>query len=144
MTNTTVAGFVLSLIMFGCSQEPPPAGEETSDPSAMADVVYANGRIYTVDEERPWAEAVAVKDGRFLVVGSAEEAASVVGTETESVDLGGAFVMPGVFDLHSHPFITPWYGSMNLELTGLSSKEEILAAVAGYAQEHPDKERRDK
>lgn len=140
MMKTVVAGLVLGLILFGCSQEPPPAGEETSERSVMADVVYTNGRIYTVDEERPWVEAVAVKDGRFLVVGSDEEAASVVGTETESVDLHGAFVMPGVFDLHSHPFITPWYGSMNLELTGADTKEKILEAVKAYAEAHPDKE----
>ena len=43
----------------------------------MADVVYTNGKIYTVDKEQPWAEAVAIKDGKFLVVGSKADADAV-------------------------------------------------------------------
>ena len=43
----------------------------TAPPATVADTVYANGRIYTVDEDQPWAEAVAIRDGRFIIVGSA-------------------------------------------------------------------------
>jgi len=68
-----------------------------------ADTVYTNGRIYTVDEVQPWAEAVAIKDGKFLMVGSAADVKAVTGDGTEVVDLGGQFALPGIGDVHIHP-----------------------------------------
>ncbi|MEH6584504.1 MAG: amidohydrolase [Halioglobus sp.] len=114
--------------------------DEAPDSAPVADAIYTNGKIYTVNEAQPWAEAVAIKDGKFITVGSADQVAALAGDNTEVVDLSGAFVMPGVFDLHAHPFITPWYGSMNLQLTGADTKAKVLAAVAGYAEANPDKE----
>jgi predicted amidohydrolase YtcJ len=106
----------------------------------MADVVYRNGRIYTVNQAQPWAEAVAIKDGRLMAVGSNEEVGAVAGDTTRVHDLEGRFVMPGILDLHSHPFITPWYGGMNLSLANPGDADAILAAVRDYAQANPDKE----
>jgi predicted amidohydrolase YtcJ len=99
-----------------------------------------NGRIYTVNEDQPWAEAVAVKDGKFFIVGSVAEVEAAIGNDTDVVDLESRFVMPGIFDLHSHPFITPWYGSMNLELTDPGDREKTLQEVKAYADANPDKE----
>ena len=48
--------------------------------------------------------------------------------------------MPGVVDLHSHPFLTPWYGSTNLSLQELGDPEAILEEVRAYAEAHPTKE----
>jgi hypothetical protein len=56
----------------------------------LADTVYKNGKIYTVDKNKPWVEAVAIKDGKFLIVGSSDDVATVTGDSTEVVDLGGA------------------------------------------------------
>ena len=67
-----------------------------------ADTVYTNGKIYTVDEAQPWAEAVAIKDGKFVVVGSNADAEAVTDEDTEVVDLGGQFVMPGMTESHAH------------------------------------------
>ena len=69
----------------------------------IADSVYRNGRIYTVNETQPWAEAVAIKGGKFLAVGSGDDVAALIGDGTEVVDLGGAFAMPGIGDTHIHP-----------------------------------------
>lgn len=115
-------------------------GDSPTETAVSADTIYTNGRIYTLDEASPWAAAVAVSDGQFIAVGTVDDIASYRGDETEMVDLAGAFAMPGIFDLHSHPFITPWYGSMNLALTGVDTKEGMLTAVARYAEENPDKE----
>ncbi len=71
-------------------------------PGSSADVVYTNGRIYTVDPEQPWAEAVAIKDGKFMTVGPDGDVSAVIGDNTEVVDLDGAFVMPGIGDVHIH------------------------------------------
>jgi predicted amidohydrolase YtcJ len=69
----------------------------------VADTVYTNGRIYTVNEAQPWVEAVAIKDGRFIKVGTADAIAAVTGDATEVIDLAGAFAMPGIGDTHIHP-----------------------------------------
>ena len=81
-------------------------GGPTATPEAatqLADTVYTNGKIYTVNESQPWAEAVAIKDGKFIAVGSADDVAAVIGVGTEVVDLAGAFAMPGIGDTHIHP-----------------------------------------
>ena len=72
----------------------------------VVDTVYTDGKIYTVNEERPWAEAVAIKDGKFIKVGSADDVKALIGEDTEVVDLGGKFVLPGLVDTHTHPFET--------------------------------------
>ncbi len=120
---------VLAWISLACAQQ----GE-------VADTVYTNGRIYTVNEAQPWVEAVAIKDGKFLVVGSNADVEAVTGEGTQVHDLEGRFVMPGILDLHAHPFITPWYGNMNLPLQNPGDADAILQEVRAYAQANPDKE----
>ena len=71
-----------------------------------ADTAYTNGKIYTVNPDQPWVEAVAIEDGKFLAVGSAEQIAAVSGNETEVIDLNGNFAMPGIGDAHLHPAMT--------------------------------------
>jgi len=139
---------VLSILV-GCTTqvEEETAAPKISDESKQgaaadevkADVVYTNGKIYTVNEAQPWAEAVAIKDGKFLKVGSDTDVKPLVGEETEVIELDGKMVMPGILDLHSHPFITPWYGQMNLSLKNPGDHEKILEEVKTYAESHPDK-----
>jgi predicted amidohydrolase YtcJ len=105
-----------------------------------AELVLTNGRIYTVDAEQPWAEAVAIEDGRFVFVGSTNEVRAFVDDETSEFDLGGSFVLPGLVDSHTHPgrvaqsvdyVELPWMPD---------SKQEMFDALLAYANEHPDKE----
>lgn len=67
------------------------------------DVIYLNGKIYTVNQEQEWAEAIAVHRNKIIAVGSANEIISLKGEQTRIVDLEGAFVMPGIHDMHCHP-----------------------------------------
>lgn len=67
-----------------------------------ADFVVHNGVIWTVDEARPRADAIAARNGRIIYVGSDEGVRQYVGSDTEVVDLGGAFVTPGFYDNHVH------------------------------------------
>ena len=113
---------------------------ERSFESVAADTVYTNGKIYTVNEAQPWAEAVAIKDGRFIAVGSDADVERLTDETTVTVDLDGKFVMPGIIDLHTHPFISPWYGRMNLSLENPSDAEKILDEVKAYAEANPGKE----
>ena len=100
-TLTLLIASTISLA--GCSPTDQPAAESDDASSAIAaDTVYINGRIYTVDETQPWAEAVAIKDDKFVAVGSNDDVASVTGENTDVIDLAGKFVMPGFSDAHLH------------------------------------------
>lgn len=68
----------------------------------VVDLVLYNGAVYTVNEDQPWAEAVAIKDGIIVYVGEDEGVEVYIGEETEVVDLAGEMVMPGFQDPHLH------------------------------------------
>jgi predicted amidohydrolase YtcJ len=69
---------------------------------ANADLVLVNGRVYTLDASRPWAEALAVSGERIAAVGSSAEVRKLAGPRTRLIDLKGAFVAPGFNDAHVH------------------------------------------
>jgi len=72
-----------------------------SGPSA-ADLVLLNGRVYTLDEQQPWVEAIAVQGERILAIGSNGEVRRMAGSNTRTIDLDGAFALPGFNDAHVH------------------------------------------
>lgn len=67
------------------------------------DSIYKNGRIYTLDAQRSWAEAVALEDGLIVAVGSDREMLKLANRETAVIDLAGRTMLPGFHDLHVHP-----------------------------------------
>ena len=69
----------------------------------FADAVFTNGRVYTVNRPAEWAQALAVRQGKLMAVGSNNEINALVGADTTAVDLAGRMVMPGIHDSHSHP-----------------------------------------
>ena len=71
--------------------------------SASADSVYRNGFIYTVDANDSTAQALAVREGRIVYVGTNEGAGTLVGPDTRVIDLQGRMMMPGLVDAHMHP-----------------------------------------
>ena len=66
----------------------------------FADKVFHNAHIYTMDSGLPWAEAVAVKDGKVLTVGNYEEMQTIINEDTEVIDLDGRYMVPGFIDIH--------------------------------------------
>ena len=68
-----------------------------------ADMVLIGGRIYTVDSNRSWAEAVAIRNNAIMAVGTDNQIAQYRGGTTEVIDLAGRMVLPGFHDSHSHP-----------------------------------------
>jgi predicted amidohydrolase YtcJ len=67
-----------------------------------ADLVLLNGRVYTLDASRPWAEGLAITGDRITAVGTTAEMRKRTGPRTRTVDLAGAFVSPGFNDAHVH------------------------------------------
>jgi predicted amidohydrolase YtcJ len=93
-----------------------------------ADLVFNNGNIYTVNDARPKAEAVAVKGDRIVFVGSNREARQYVGAKTRVIDLGGKTMVPGMTDAHHH-LSGVGFREMTLNLEGLTSLKDFLAKV---------------
>lgn len=76
------------------------AGSARAEPPA--DVILHNGKIFTVDDSRPWAQAVAIRGSRILAVGDDGSVQALAGPDTRLIDLGGRVVIPGFNDAHVH------------------------------------------
>jgi hypothetical protein len=130
---------ISSALLTACSPAGNEAKSETavqvspSEPGIVADSVYTNGRIYTVNEAQPWAEAVAIKDGEFVVVGSDADIAAVTGDGSEVVDLGGRMAMPGLVDVHNH-MTGSSIAKANLSLSNPSDQDAMLADIRAFAE----------
>lgn len=105
----------------------------------FAELLLHNGRFYTLDPAQPWAEAVAIRDGRLLAVGRREDMEHLVGADTLVRDLEGAFCMPGLHDMHTHPdlALNPRYAD-DLDV-GIEdpTPEQLAKAIRDYADSHP-------
>lgn len=115
----------LGTLAAGCSQEL----------TNSADLIITGARIYTSDKDQPWAEALAIKDGKFVYVGDSSGLESFPSENV--VNMQGKLVLPGLTDGHSHP------GYVNIEDFGEvegETPEELLASAEAYADAHPDKE----
>lgn len=98
-----------------------------------ADVVMLNGNFYTVNAEQPRAEAVAVKDGRIMKIGTTVEIEKLKGDDTELIDLKGQFAMPGLIEGHGH-FSGLGQSMLNLNFLRSASWDEIVEMVAKAAE----------
>ena len=107
-------------------------------PPPPADTVFRGGGVYTVDAARSWAEAVAVRDGRIVYVGTDAGLAMWIGPQTRSIDLQGKMLLPGFHDSHVHLV----GGGIELDecnLNGLATMDQVLAVVSEYAKRFPDR-----
>ncbi len=79
------------------------AQTEPTNAQAAPDYVVINARVFTIDDDQPNAEAFAVRDDRFVAVGSTNDIRNMVGSRTEIIDAEGMTITPGFIDAHSHP-----------------------------------------
>ena len=121
----------LTVAMAACDKTESP---RTSD---GAELVFLNGRIYTVDSERTWAQSVAITDGRISYVGSDDRANEYVGANTTVIDLNGRMMLPAFQDVHIHPISSGMVAAAcNLnELPGLA---EYRSTIVAYAAANPN------
>jgi predicted amidohydrolase YtcJ len=94
----------------------------------MSDSVFVNGNIYTVNERQPHAEAIAVKSGRIVFVGSEADAKKYQSEHTRVIDLHGSTVVPGLTDSHCHIFEIG-EREVNLNLEGANTLADFLSRV---------------
>lgn len=95
--------------------------------SSPADLILHNGVIWTVDEKNPTAQAVAIKDGKFVIVGSNSAALKLRGPNTRVIDLKGNFVVPGFNDNHVHFASAAQFLEFNIML--VSTQEQFVTRV---------------
>src|SRR5688572_19263342 len=100
------------------------------------DIVLVSGCVHTVDAVNPMATAIAIRDGRFVAIGSDEEIRALAGARTQIEDLRGATVVPGLIDAHNHLLAT---GRMlrEVRLYDTRSIPEIVERVAARVRETP-------
>ncbi len=101
-----------------------------------ADLIIINAKIYTVDKRKPWAEAVAVQNGRFLAVGTTAQITALAGPHTRRIDAQGRLLLPGLIDAHVH-FLQYAIRQQQISLFGLTRFDQVLERVATAVDHTP-------
>ncbi len=102
------------------------------------DVVFLDGRFTTLDPKGTSASAVAVKDGRFVAVGSTKAIRKLAGPGTRVVELGGKTVVPGLIDAHSHPVVTMFFlSAVDARAPGVPTVAQALENLVARARATP-------
>jgi len=124
------AGCMLALILaLGLG-----TGCQTAAEEDMVDLVLVNGKVWTGDAARPWAEAVAVRDGKIVAAGTAAELRTLSPSGAKLVDLGGSLVLPGFIDSHTH-FLAGGFALKSIQLREAKSRGDFVARIAAKARE---------
>jgi len=120
-------------------------GQAGAQTAAPADLILHNGKIVTVDDDFRIVEAVAVRDGRFLALGSNQQVLPLRGPSTRVIDLAGQTVLPGLFDTHVHLMDYALYHSAleaapevaDFHTLEAGSVRELLALMAQRIERDP-------
>jgi predicted amidohydrolase YtcJ len=121
----SLLGAVLLLVCAaGCAGR----GPEARQASSSSTTVYVSRRVRTLDAERPIAEALAVRAGKVLAVGTRAEVLAAAGGDARVVDLGEATVVPGLADAHGH-LAGLGSGLSGVQLEGTASRDEVISRV---------------
>ncbi len=124
-TGSVLAAVTIgSALLAGCINTP------TSPSSVVADAVFTNGKVVTVDARSSIAQAFAVKDGKFIYVGTTSQAMAYAGPATRVVDLKGRTTIPGLADSHLHTA----GGGAGIDLSKTRSLADVFAKLADAAR----------
>ena len=121
---------LVSISAFGASAH---AASVSADP---ADVIVTNARIYTVNPEQKWAEAIAIRGDKILAVGNRKEVETLRGPSTKVIDAGQRLLLPGFTDCHIH-FMDGSLGLTRVDLNEAKTIAEIQKRVKAFADQHP-------
>ena len=125
----------LTKLPFGKLSAQPPAAQPQRGAGIEADLVVTNARVLTMDTAMPRAEAFAVKDGRFLAIGSAADIRNITSSRTRQIDAAGMCVLPGFIDAHCHPSgVDELYGVV---VTAHKTKADLIEALRKKAASTP-------
>jgi len=97
-----------------------------------ADLILINGKIFTVEQDQPWANSCAIKDGKFIAVGEKRSMHTLKGKSTEVIDLEGRLVLPGFNDAHVH-FSDGGFYLLGIDLRDAKDENEFVERIKNYA-----------
>lgn len=110
---------------------------EANEAQSPADIAFKGGAVYALDAARTWSQAVAIRAGRVVFVGSDQDLKAYIGRTTRVVELKGRMLMPAFQDAHIHP-ISAGIEANTCDLNGSKTAAEYVAAIKKYADQHPD------
>jgi len=102
-------------------------GFVSAEEAAGTQILY-NAEVFTAEYDHPYAEAVAIRDGRILAVGSMEMVEAAAGPTATKIDLKGNFLMPGMIDAHAHPIA----GGVTLIQANFPDTADSVPALAQF------------
>lgn len=102
-----------------------------------AELLLYNASIYTLDEDRPFAEALAIANGRIIKVGSNKDLLRLKGKQTRLIDAKGHCVIPGLFDSHLHVIRGGRFYNAELRWDGVKTLKRALAMLTEQAARTP-------
>lgn len=104
----------------------------------QAHTILTNGNIYTMNPQQPWAQAVAIQEGRFVYVGNAKEVHQYRGDNTRVIDLKGNMALPGLFDAHVHPVLAGVEQKYDCSFYSSADAVQIAERLSGCVETLPD------
>ncbi len=122
--STVIICFAVIGLSFGCT---------AAESGTPADLIAYNGHIVTLDPQSSEAQAVAVRDGRIVAVGTDAEVLALAGPDTEQIDLAGQTVVPGLGDNHFHGI----GGGAGVDLSEARSLGDVHGAITARAAQTP-------
>ena len=118
--------FILAAATIACGESGP----------GTADLVLRGGKVVTVDDALPEAQAIAVKGDTILAVGTTDEINAYVGRRTEIIELEGRLAIPGFVESHAH-FLGVGDAHLQLDLMDVQNWDEIVSMVQALAGDAP-------
>ncbi|WP_317924809.1 amidohydrolase, partial [Cupriavidus sp. TA19] len=106
-------------------------------PGTAPDLILVNGKFTTLDKSNPQADAVAVRDGRFVAVGTRQDVMKLAGAQTQVVDLNGRRAIPGLIDSHMHIIRGGLNYNMELRWDGVRSLADAMRMLKDQVARTP-------
>ena len=100
-----------------------------------ADLVFHNGKIYTHDEDFPYADAVACAEGKIIAVGDFDAMDDIISSDTQVVDLDGKYMLPGFIDVHRSP-VMACFDEKYINLSDCADGDEACERIANWVDSH--------
>jgi predicted amidohydrolase YtcJ len=121
MFRKSLVAIVLTLVITACQESLPPA-----------DLIIIGGKIYTMETDRPMADALAVRGDTIIYTGDSIQVMDFKGPNTQVINLKGKTLTPGFIEGHGH-IMGLGYNEMNLDLMGTKNFDEIVSMVKSAA-----------
>lgn len=127
----TLCLFIVAVLQAGSA-----AFAQQSARIAPADILIVHAKVYTLDQQKPWAQSVAIRKGKIVAVGTNEEVGHYRGIGTKMIDAGGKLALPGFTDCHIH-FLDGSVSLGRVNLEGATDLADIQNRLRAYAAQHP-------